>query len=155
MRRLGLLLGAAFGCLVVARVAAAAGAQLRRSWPARIAVSGHSMAPTLHDGDWLLADPVPGEVGPGDIVVARDPRASGRLIVKRVGKVGPDGSLMLASDHPAHAGEEIGPIAPGDLVGVAWLRYWPPRRVGRVRVASMHPVTQRLGDAGPRVTGTP
>jgi phage repressor protein C with HTH and peptisase S24 domain len=132
MRRLGLLLGAALGFVVTARSAAPATERFMRSWPARIAVSGHSMAPTLHDGDWLLVDPAQVVVGPGDLVVARDSRATGRLIVKRVEVMGTDRSLVLTSDHPAHAGEQIGPIPADDLVGVVWLRYWPPGRFGRI-----------------------
>jgi signal peptidase I len=135
MRRPGLLLGAALGVLagvsfvpVLTRIA--------RSWPNRVAVSGHSMEPTLRDGDWLLVDPeafVARPPAPGELCVAFDPRAPQRLIVKRASVV--TGSrATLASDHPAHlaAQESIGPVASNQIVGRPWLRYWPLDRLGRV-----------------------
>ena len=88
------------------------------------------MEPSLRDGDWLLVDPA-AKHRVGDVVVAHDRRATGRVIVKRVAAVH-DGALTLASDHPAHGDDHFGPLADSDVVGRAWLRYWPPRRVGRV-----------------------
>jgi phage repressor protein C with HTH and peptisase S24 domain len=118
-RRLGLLLGAAFlfvgGWLI--------GAQRFM----RVAVSGHSMEPTLRDGDWLLVDRLATPV-PGSVVIARDPRAVGRLVVKRVRSVGTDSQLELESDHPAHVDEVIGPVARSHVLGVAVVRYWPSWR---------------------------
>ena len=128
MRRLGLPLGAAFLLLVVGLVV--------RRRVTRIAVSGHSMAPTLHDGDWLLVDTHPRVARRGDIVVAHDPRATDRLIVKRVASVSTDHEVLLVSDHPAHAGEVIGSVGPSAVLGRAWLRYWPPTRAGRIARAS-------------------
>jgi len=127
MRRPGLLLGAAFlfaaGLLVAGRQRFI-----------RIAVSGHSMEPTLRDGDWLLVDRQ-AALREATIVVAADPRARDRLIVKRVRSIGPDSELMLESDHPAHADELIGPISAGDVVGRVALRFWPPSRTPVVRGA--------------------
>jgi phage repressor protein C with HTH and peptisase S24 domain len=88
------------------------------------------MEPTLRDGDWLLVDTA-ATPGVGQLIVARDPRAPGRLIVKRVASAD-DGALILASDHAAHAGEAIGPVARETVIGRPRLRYWPPRRYGRV-----------------------
>jgi phage repressor protein C with HTH and peptisase S24 domain len=121
MRRLGLLLGAAF--------LFAGGALLARGRFMRVAVSGHSMEPTLRDGDWLIVGP--GRARTATIVVCRDPREPSRLIVKRVRSVGADSQLVLESDHPAHASETIAPVAARDVVGRVVLRYWPPR--GRPR----------------------
>jgi nickel-type superoxide dismutase maturation protease len=112
--------------------------RLIRSWHWRVAVSGHSMEPTLRAGDWLLVDPdayrrrAP---QPGELVVARDPRLPERWLVKRVADALPDGRLMLAGDHPAHAadGTGIGPLGTESIVGCPWLRYWPVRRIGRIR----------------------
>ena len=120
MRRLGLLLGAA---LFFAGIAALA---LRGRFT-RVAVTGHSMEPSLRDGDWLLVDRA-ARPAPGNIVVCRDPRSSDRLLVKRVAQVGADSQLMLSSDHPAHAGEAIGPVGAVDVVGRARLIYWPRSR---------------------------
>jgi hypothetical protein len=95
------------------------------------------MEPTLREGDWLVVDL--GEyrtAAPrvGDLVVARDPRAAERLLIKRVAASRADG-LMLAGDHAAHAPESawIGPVAREAVVGRPWVRYWPARRIGRLR----------------------
>jgi signal peptidase I len=113
--------------------------RLLRSWRQRVAVAGHSMAPTLRDGDWLLVDPDAYErLSPraGDLVVAADPRMADRLLVKRVAGIDPDGRLTLAGDHPAHGGSdpvELPPIAGSALRGRPWFRYWPLHRAGRTR----------------------
>jgi SOS-response transcriptional repressor LexA len=125
VRRLRLLLGAAL--LFVGA------ALLGRSRLTRVAVSGHSMEPTLLDGDWLLVQRRPIDAAAGDIVVALDPRDRDRIVIKRVRSVGTDSELVLESDHPAHADEVIGPLPVADVFGRVWLRYWPPSRVGLVR----------------------
>jgi len=90
------------------------------------------MEPVLRDGDWLLVDP-DARPAPGDVVAAVDPRETRLPLVKRVVDVEPDGRVLLGSDNPAHAGQRIGPVDGGKVVGRAWFRYWPPRRLGRVR----------------------
>lgn len=120
MRHLGLLLGAALFSAGIATVA------LRGRFT-RVAVSGHSMEPSLRDGDWLIVDRAVRHA-PGDIVVGHDPRSTDRLLVKRVAHVGTDSRLMLSSDHPAHAGEIIGPLGAADVVGRARVVYWPLSR---------------------------
>ena len=104
--------------------------RLLRSWRWRVAVVGHSMEPTLRESDWLLVDPI-GSPRAGHLVVVHDPRADDRILVKRV-TANDDGRLTFKSDHPAHAGEQIGLVERAGLVGVPWFRYWPPRRIGRV-----------------------
>jgi SOS-response transcriptional repressor LexA len=88
------------------------------------------MEPGLRAGDWLVVRRT-SRISVGDVVVARDPRDSARVIVKRVKDRVSDSGLMLESDHPAHAGVIIGPAHLGDVIGVAVLRYWPPSRFGR------------------------
>jgi signal peptidase I len=136
VRRPGLLLGAA---LAVAALIGRAPLINRvfRSWPHRIAVAGHSMAPTLVDGDWLLVDPdafATRPPAPGELCVAHDPRAPDRLIVKRC-HVTTGASVVLVGDHPAHSSAvaPIGPIDLAGLVGRPWFRYWPIERIGPVR----------------------
>jgi len=124
MGRLGLPLGAA---LLFAGIVLIARGRL-----ARIAVSGHSMEPALRDGDWLIVDRSARTPRVGHVLVAHDPRARERLIVKRVGEVGAHDQIVLISDHPAHADDRIGPVRPADVVGRAVLRYWPPARGGRI-----------------------
>jgi hypothetical protein len=135
MGRFGRTLGAAFS---VAAGAIAAPLLLRVvwSWPHRVAVSGHSMEPTLRDGDWLLVDPdayLTRAPRQGELVVARDPRAEGRVIIKRVVS-SDDVAVTVAGDHPAHADEadEIGRLVGAQVIGRPWLRYWPPSRIGRI-----------------------
>jgi signal peptidase I len=106
------------------------------SWPHRVIVSGHSMEPTLHDGDWLLVDPdayLTRRPLPRELVVARDPRAEGRVIIKRVVDSGPLG-VTVAGDHPAHTDEaqKIGRLVDAHLIGRPWLRYRPLSRFGRL-----------------------
>jgi signal peptidase I len=119
------------------------------------------MAPTIRDGDWLLIDPTTVRwPRPGAIVVFREPLA-GTVAIKRVG-AGPgasvafaDGYLELADDEAwlvsdasphdtaaAGYGEPIdsrryGPVPVEALIGRAWFRYWPPKRLGRL--ASVRP----------------
>jgi len=112
--------------------------RLRRSWDARVAIEGGSMAPTLEPGDWLLVDPdayVRRTPVAGELVLAPDPRAPERLLIKRVVDVDPDGRLRLAGDAPDASTDSrtFGAIEPALVVGQPTLRYWPPRRVGRVR----------------------
>ena len=92
------------------------------------------MAPTLEDGDWLLVDAGRHEPAAGEVVVVRDPRDPGRLLVKRVIETLPDGSLVVAGDHPAHRDDagSIGRVGSDLVIGRPWLRYWPPFRFGRI-----------------------
>jgi signal peptidase I len=132
MRRSGLAFGAAF--LVALSLPFVT--RLARSWPLRVAVSGHSMEPGLFDGDWLLLEPTRTLAGLGDVIVARDPRQPERLIIKRVLEVDADGSLLVAGDHPAHGDEAnaIGPVDPDLVVGRPWFRFWPLARFGPLRL---------------------
>lgn len=92
------------------------------------------MEPNLRDGDWLLVDPFAfAERAPqvGDLVVARDPRAADRLLVKRVRSLGVDGEVTIGGDHNAHEDEAI-PVERLNVLGRPWFRYWPVRRLGRI-----------------------
>ena len=98
------------------------------------------MRPTLEPGDWLLVDPAAYERRSpqvGDLVVAPDPRAGERWLVKRVGGLTPDGRLELVGDDPAASTDSrtFGPVDRAAIVGRVWARYWPPRRLARFRAA--------------------
>jgi signal peptidase I len=113
-------------------------ARIARSWPNRVTVAGHSMEPTLRDGEWLLVEPeraAGGRARPGVLVVVDDPRAPGRRLVKRVQRVADHGALVVAADHPAHRNDAIaiGLVGRDLVIGRPWFRYWPPARFGRVR----------------------
>lgn len=134
MRRLAAMFGAALlsalgVILVIDRIG--------RSWESRVAVVGHSMEPTLRDGDWLLvdADAYRGRAPrAGELVVARDPRDPRRVLVKRTVSVALDGRVSITGDHVAHAEDRtrIGPVDTSAVIGRPWFRYWPADRVGKI-----------------------
>jgi signal peptidase I len=114
------------------------------------------MRPAIEPGDWLLVDPTPVHwPRRGSVVVFREPDGDA-LAVKRVA-AGPgdrvpfaEGYLELAEDEAwllsdatadetaaAGFGEPIdsrryGPVQLDLLVGRAWFRYAPLRRIGRI-----------------------
>lgn len=122
------------------------------------------MAPAVAAGDWLLIDPTTSRwPRRGSVVVFREPDG-GALAVKRVaarpGERVPfaDGYLELAEDEAwlvsdasaettatAGLGEPIdsrvyGPVPVELLVGRAWFRYAPLRRIGRIgRIGRLRP----------------
>jgi signal peptidase I len=91
----------------------------------RVAVAGHSMAPTLRDGDCLLYARLGRAPRAGEIVIAEDPRARHRWIVKRVLSI--DGErVVLYGDAPGHDSPSV---ERPRLVGRVVLRYWPLDRI--------------------------
>jgi nickel-type superoxide dismutase maturation protease len=111
---------------------------LLRSWRARVAVEGRSMAPALEPGDWLLVDPdAYARVPPaaGELVLMADPREPGRLLVKRVAEVHDDGRALLVQGDAADESTDwraFGPVETSAVEGRPWFRYRPLRRFGRV-----------------------
>lgn len=104
------------------------------------------MSPALEPGDWLLLDPVPRRwPRRGNVVVIRQP-GTGLLAIKRVA-AGP-GDVVLAGTGYVTLGNEAwllgdggghsidsrhyGPVAIEALMGRAWIRYWPLRRIGLI-----------------------
>ena len=122
------------------------------------------MAPAIEPGDWLLVDPTTVRwPRRGSIVVFREPDG-GALALKRVA-AGPgdrvafaegyfelaDDEAWLLSDATSDAtaeqgfGEAIdsrryGPVPVELLVGRAWFRYAPLRRIGRIPGKAVRPV---------------
>ncbi len=103
----------------------------------RVVVEGESMRPALAPGDRLLVVRVPPWVrlAPGAVVAAPDPRDRRRLLVKRVAAVEPGGRVVLHGDNPGASTDSrtFGPLARRAVWGVAWYRYAPPERAGRLR----------------------
>ena len=114
------------------------------------------MHPAIEPGDWLLVDPtVTRWPRRGSVVVFREPD-SDNLAIKRVAARPGDrvryaeGYLMLGADEAwllsdasdaellaAGLGEPVdsrryGPVPVELLVGRAWFRYAPVRRIGRI-----------------------
>ena len=113
-----------------------------------------SMRPAIEPGDWLLVDPTVARwPRRGSVVVFREP-GEGTLAIKRVAarpgdwlpfaggwlRLGEDEAWLLgdatdeelAADGGGRAvdSRRYGPVPVEALVGRAWLRYWPLRRVG-------------------------
>ena len=95
-----------------------------------VEVRGRSMAPTLLPGDRLLAV-VRRRARVGDIVLAADPRGSGRELVKRVASIDARG-VTLRGDNRAFSTDSqgFGGVPATTITWHAVLRYWPPGRIG-------------------------
>ena len=104
------------------------------SWRSRVTVTGHSMVPTLRDGDWVLVDPTAYRLrppSPGEMVVAESPDGP---LLKRVSELVGTASVLLAGDAPSagqHSHDVV--VAVSAVSGRPWFRYWPARGIGRVR----------------------
>jgi signal peptidase I len=125
-----------------ALVAAAAFAFVRYK-PARVAIEGVSMAPTLLPGDWVLVV-TPERFEREDVVVVEHPQRPGYEIVKRVIAVPGDEieDRILGEDEYWVEGDfaqrstdsrAFGPVSAGLLKAKAILIYWPPERRRAVR----------------------
>lgn len=111
--------------------------------PARVAIEGVSMAPTLLPGDWVLVV-TPERFEREDVVVVEHPQRPGYEIVKRV--VGVPGDEIddrtLDEDEYWVEGDfaerstdsrEFGPVSRSSLKAKAVLIYWPLDRRRAVR----------------------
>lgn len=120
---------------VVAFLAAGAVAWLTRH-VTRFEVAGHSMSPTLRHGEYVLATRLNrgGSLRVGHIVLARDPRETRRVVVKRVGALGPSG-VWLRGDNPAASTDsrQFGPVHPSLVIARVRAVYWPPTSARLVR----------------------
>jgi signal peptidase I len=114
------------------------------------------MTPAIEPGDWLLVDPTVARwPRRGSIVVFREPDTH-ILAIKRVA-AGPGDRVELDAGHLVLSADEAwllsdaplatlldegsgapidsrryGPVTIDDLVGRAWFRYGPVRRLGRL-----------------------
>src|SRR2546429_6137929 len=94
----------------------------------QVHVSGHSMAPSLTDGDLVLAE-LDAPVRPDAIVLVRWPNRPGQLSVKRAQWAEADGWFVVGGN-PAGSTDST-PLGPATVLGVIRWRLWP--RPGRVR----------------------
>ncbi len=143
----------------------------RLAGPWRVAVAEGSMTPSIHAGDWLLVDPTIGRwPRRGTVVVIREPGADVLAIKRVAGRPGDwipfagawlrlaDDEAWLLSDADdaalaeAGGGQPVdsrlyGPVAVDSLVGRAWFRYWPARRIGRLPKPPTAPFRRGPGPA--------
>lgn len=93
------------------------------------------MVPTLEPGDRLIVEArsYRGRLPrPGEIVLAADPRAPHRELVKRVAALDA-GAVTLLGDNLESTDSRTFGLVPA--LSVRWrvvFRYWPPRRIGLV-----------------------
>jgi len=94
------------------------------------------MVPTLLPGDRLLVERLTYRrraPQAGDVVLALDPRAPEREVIKRVYAAGPE--LDLRGDAP-QASTDSRTFGVVPATAVRWraaFRYWPPGRIGSLR----------------------
>jgi nickel-type superoxide dismutase maturation protease len=109
----------------------------------RTVVSGWSMAPALLPGERLLFDRlayVRRRPRRGDVVLVAHPLEPALRMVKRItampgdvvegGRVLAPGQYWVEGDNPGLSTDsrEFGPVERGDLLGRAWILYWPAER---------------------------
>jgi hypothetical protein len=101
---------------------------LSRRRPRRVLVRGGSMAPTLRDGDVVLARPG-ATVRPGELALVRWASRPGQLSVKRAA-LPLDGGWFAVGDAPT-ASTDSRTLGPAEALGPVRWRLWP--RPGRLR----------------------
>jgi len=134
---------AASGAVAGAALVAGAAFAFARYHPARIAIEGVSMTPTLLPGDCALVV-TPERFHRDDVVVVEHPQRAGYEIVKRL--VGVPGSVVggreLGEDeywvegdfaHRSTDSRDFGPVAGEKLKAKVVLVYWPLDRRRLVR----------------------
>ncbi|MER5746201.1 nickel-type superoxide dismutase maturation protease [Streptomyces sp. NPDC059913] len=93
-----------------------------------VEVTGPSMVPTLHHGDWLLVQ-YGARVRPGDVVILRHPFQQDLLVVKRAAERRRGGWWVLADNSFAGGDSTDYGAVPEELVlATARLRYRPPAK---------------------------
>lgn len=97
------------------------------SFVRRVEVHGDSMLPTLRPGERLLVVKAR-RSRPGQLVVVRDPRATSRVLVKRVTAV--DGDKAHVTGDNAAATTDSAMFGPVPVVARVVYRYHPSDRAG-------------------------
>jgi signal peptidase I len=134
---------AASGVAAAAALVVGAAFAFVRYHPARIAIEGVSMAPTLLPGDWALVV-TPDRFHRDDVVVVEHPQRPGYEIVKRL--IGVPGSAVAGRElgedefwvegdfvHRSTDSRDFGPVSRAQLKAKVVLVYWPLERRRLVR----------------------
>ncbi|NNN19570.1 MAG: nickel-type superoxide dismutase maturation protease [Acidimicrobiaceae bacterium] len=101
-----------------------------------VVVSGVSMVPMLAPGDRLLVRRVrhPSDKLVGRIVVARDPRDDGILVIKRFASFNGDSFALIGDNSGASTDSRtLGSFPSNTLLGQVVYRYFPVNAAGRIR----------------------
>ncbi|MEV0220177.1 nickel-type superoxide dismutase maturation protease [Streptomyces sp. NPDC050704] len=101
----------------------------------RAEVTGPSMVPTLHHGDWLLVQ-YGARIRPGDVVVLRHPFQQDLLVVKRAAERREGGWWVLGDN--AYAGgdsTDYGTVPEELVLAKVWFRYRPLKKDQRSPLA--------------------
>ncbi len=97
--------------------------------PSLVLVEGESMRPCLPPGAWVLVGPARRRLPRlGQVVVVEHPQRPGFELLKRVSAVSrrPPLIWVLGDNRAASSdSQDFGPLPPGALRGVAWLRLRP------------------------------
>ncbi len=100
------------------------------------------MRPAFVPGDRLYVDPTPDRpIAPGDVIALWDPEHAGRLLLKRVVRIGVEsvhdappggeGTVHVEGDNAGASRDsrQFGDLPEAAVIGVVWYRYAPgPRR---------------------------
>ncbi|MFH8519391.1 nickel-type superoxide dismutase maturation protease [Streptomyces gelaticus] len=93
-----------------------------------VEVTGPSMVPTLHHGDWLLVQ-YGATVRPGDVVILRHPFQQDLLVVKRAAERRRGGWWVLADNSFAGGDStDYGAVPEEFVLARAWARYRPLKK---------------------------
>ena len=108
----------------------------------RIVVRGRSMIPAFSPGERVLFDRLAYSIDDplvGDIVLARHPARPGVRMIKRVAEVGDENEYVLLGDNAEESTDSrtLGPFRRKDIVGRAWVVYWPADRFRVIRRSPM------------------
>ncbi|HEX6655794.1 MAG TPA: nickel-type superoxide dismutase maturation protease [Candidatus Limnocylindria bacterium] len=106
-----------------------------RQWLDVVEVQGRSMAPSLLPGDRLLVESLTYRrraPRTGEVVLALDPRAPERELIKRVHATGPELDLRGDALDQSTDSRTFGEVPTAAVRWRAVLRYWPPGRAGRI-----------------------
>ncbi|MEL7331995.1 MAG: nickel-type superoxide dismutase maturation protease [Cyanobacteria bacterium J06560_2] len=78
---------------------------LGKRW--RFHVTGHSMLPTLREGEDVLVTPIPrtDKIFPGEIIICRHPSKPRVRMIKRVSEAFYDGSCYVLSDNASEGSD--------------------------------------------------
>jgi len=93
----------------------------------RLKVIGHSMEPTLQQGDKVWALHFARKFRKGDVVVLRMPSVNNTLAIKRVANLLGNARYEVRGDNPNDSldSSSFGAVSEENIVGKVYLRYWP------------------------------